>query len=126
MYKVEVDSVDAYAFKAKSGGFELLIDAKGSAMSPLDVFLASLGSCIGVYIRKYAEGAKLALKDYSISLQAEFTKEPPICFKEINVSVDLKGAQLDERRKEAIIGFIRNCPVHNTLKLNPEVKVKLI
>jgi len=127
MYRVEVKHIKDYAFQAKSGGQEFSIDAKAKdGISPPDVLLASLGSCLGVYIRKYAEGAKLALENFSITVEAEFSKEPPMCFKMINVSLDLKGAALDERRKSALLEFIKNCPVHNTLKGNPAVEVKII
>lgn len=39
---------------------------------------------------------------------------------------DLKGAVLDERRRKALLEFVKNCPVHNTLKVNPLVDIKLV
>ncbi len=89
------------------------------------MLLASLGSCIGVYIRKYFEGAAGSLREFSIGLEAEFRKEKPVCFSLINVSIDLKGTDLDQRRKQAFLAFIRNCPVHNTLKANPSIEFKI-
>jgi uncharacterized OsmC-like protein len=102
------------------------VDTKGQGVTPPDTLLASLGACVGVYVRKYAEGAKLEIRDFSISVEAEFTKEPPVRFGNISVCVDLKGIALDERRQEALLAFIKNCPVHNTLKNNPQIEVKLV
>ena len=127
MYKIDITHSKDYLFEVKSAGFEFEIDAKGkTGVTPPDVLLASVGSCLGVYIRKYAEGAKLDLSGFKIGVEAEFAKEPPLSFKLINVTIDLKGAKLDERRQKALLEFIKNCPVHNTLKANPEVGIKLI
>ncbi|MFH1753967.1 MAG: hypothetical protein ABH875_07265 [Candidatus Omnitrophota bacterium] len=40
-------------------------------------------------------------------------------------SIDLKGSQLDDRRKKAFMEFIENCPVHNTLKANPDISFRI-
>ena len=78
-----------------------------------------------MYIRKYVEGAKITLNDFTVTAEAEFSKEPPFCFREIKVALDLKGALLDERRKQALLDFIKNCPVHNTLKVSPHIDVAI-
>lgn len=123
MYCVEINHIQDFTFKAKAQDQELIIDTKGKGISPPDVLLASLGSCIGVYIRKYAEGAKLNLANFTVTVKAEFSKTAPVAFQFISVSVDLKGSDLDERRRKALSEFIKNCPVHNTLKGNPTVEI---
>lgn len=126
MYKVEIANSSGYLFKVKAREYEFSVDMKGAqGVTPPDTLLASLGSCVGVYIRKYAEGAKLALAEFNISVEADYDQASPLCFRKINLSVDLKGAGLDERRLKAMLGFIRNCPVHNTLKNNPEIEIKI-
>jgi uncharacterized OsmC-like protein len=123
MYKVDLLNKGEYAFNVKSKDYEFLIDIKGNGVTPPDALLASIGSCIGVYIRKYAEGTSLDIKDFDISVQAEFTKDAPIRFARIDVTIDLKGADIDDRRKTALLEFIKNCPVHNTVKSGPETIV---
>jgi uncharacterized OsmC-like protein len=126
MYKIEVLHKEDFSFAVSSGSHAFEIDAKGkSGMTPPDVLLASLGSCIGVYTRKYAEGAKLDLSGFRIYVEAEFAKEPPISFRSINVTLELKGNVLDEGRKKALVEFIKNCPVHNTLKGSPHVEIRI-
>lgn len=127
MYKVQVTHKKDFIFLVKSGNHEVTIDAKGEeGLSPPDALLASFGSCLGVYIRKYAAGAKLPLESFNISVEADFSKETPVRFKIINAVVDLKNSGLDERRKNALTEFIKNCPVHNTLKGNPQVELKIL
>ncbi len=125
MYHVDIANAGDYSFKVKSKDYEFLVDTKGKGMTPPDALLASLGTCIGVYLRKYAEGAKLALPEFQISVDADFSGEGIVCFRKIDVKIGLKGAQLDERRIKAMHEFIKNCPVHNTLKQNPEIEIKL-
>lgn len=125
MYHVDIDNTGDYYFKVKSRDYEFSVDTKGKGVTPPDALLASVGTCIGVYLREYAEGARLALPAFSIKVDADFSKEAPVCFRKINVQIDLKGLQLDERRMKAMGEFIKNCPVHNTLKQNPEIEIKL-
>ena len=97
-------------------------------MTPPDTLLAALGSCIGVYIRKYAEGARLDLEKFKITVEAELSnpKDVPFCFREIRVLLDFEGVQMEERRRKALLEFIKNCPVHNTLKANPLVEIRVV
>lgn len=125
MYSVEVSNNGDYFFNVKSKDYQCAIDIKGKGMTPPDVLLAALGSCIGVYVRKYAQGANLQLDAFAIKVSAEFSKEPPVAFKAINVTIDLQKTKLDERRKIALLEFVRNCPVHNTLKASPQVEIAL-
>jgi uncharacterized OsmC-like protein len=125
MYKVEIIHKQDLAFTVKSGQSEFLIDAQGQGLTPLDALLAGLGSCIGVYIRKYAQGAKLDLKDFKVNVSAQLSPAP-FSFKQIDVWIELNAAGLDERRQIALLEFIKNCPAHNTLKGNPVIDFKLI
>jgi len=125
MYRVDVINKGGFSFSAKSKDYELLVDTKGNGMTPPDCLLAALGTCIGVYLRKYAEGAKLALGQFSVAVSADFSNEKPVSFRQINIAVDLKGLELDERRRQSVLEFIKNCPVHNTLKAAPEININL-
>ncbi|MDD5128783.1 MAG: OsmC family protein [Candidatus Omnitrophica bacterium] len=126
MYRVEVTHNRDMAFSAKAGEGEFSIDAKGKGLTPLDALLAGLGSCIGVYIRKYAEGSKLQLENFKVNVSAELSKESPFSFRYISVEIDLKPGLIDERRQKALLEFVKNCPAHNTLKSNPAIEFKLI
>ncbi|MCX5693985.1 MAG: OsmC family protein [Candidatus Omnitrophica bacterium] len=126
MYNVEITHNQDLAFTAKSGQGEFVIDAQGQGITPLDALLAGLGSCIGVYIRKYAQGAKLDLKNFKINVSGDLGSQSPFSFKLINVQLDLRNAGLDDRRQRALLEFIKNCPAHNTLKGNPVIEFKLL
>lgn len=126
MYKAEIENNGGMLFKVKSKGYEFVIDAEGKAITPPDALLAALGACVGVYIRKYAEGARLDIKNFKVSVEAAFEPDKPMRFKTIRVSIDLGDVALDDRRKKALIDFAANCPVHNTLKCSPQVVIAVI
>lgn len=123
MYKVEVLNDGGSAFMAKTKDCEFVIDTNGSGVTPPDALLASLGSCVGVYIRKYADGAKINVGNFKVTVESDLGKEAPFRFKTIKVNVELGTLALDDRRKKALLDFIKNCPVHNTLKSAPAVDI---
>jgi len=126
MYKVDVSCMAGNTFSVSSGTAKMTIDiAEKDNLGPLPALLAALGSCIGVYLRRYADNLKLPIGEFSVSVEAELIKEPPTGFRKISVSVDLKGAQLDEQKMAGLARFIKNCPVHNTLHGNPEIDFKI-
>ena len=122
-YHVEVANKGAFAFDVISKDYTFRVDIKGNGVTPPDALLGSLGSCIGVYVRKYCDGARIPLGEFSVTVDAEFTDAAPVCFRSIRAYVDLKGLVLDERRSAALQEFIKNCPVHNTLHANPSVEI---
>lgn len=124
MYSVEITNTKDYLFNIKSKDYEFNVDTKGAGVTPPDALLASVGSCLGVYMRKYAEGANIELGPFTIKAEAEFSKDP-VCFRKINIKIDLKGFKMNERRIKAMLAFVKNCPVHNTLKSNPEVEIEI-
>ena len=132
MYKIEITHNQDLVFTVKAGMSEFIIDAQGQGssldpgrgMTPLDVLLAGLGACIGVYIRKYAGGSKLDLKNFKINVSAQLCSQSPFSFKQIDVQIDLKDSGLDDRRQRALLEFIKHCPAHNTLKGNPVIEFK--
>jgi len=125
-YHVDVVNSGSSSFEVKSKDGQFTVDTDGKGMTPPDTLLAGLGTCFGVYVRKYCEGAKIPLNGFSISVDADFAKERPVCFRQIRISVDLLGVTLDERRKASLLEFVKNCPVHNTLKNNPDVAVNIL
>lgn len=127
MYHVDVSNQEGYVFTVKSKDYEFKSDMNGAqGIKPPEALLASLGTCIGVYVRKYAEGGKLSIPELSISVDADYDKDKPLRFRKITVAVDLKGVALEERRLAALRDFIKNCPVHNTLKAVPEIDIEII
>ncbi len=125
MYHVDVNCKEGSVFDVTSGEAKMTIDSTGNNMSPLHTLLAALGSCVGVYLRRYADNLKLPIKEFSVCIESDLVKDNTPGFRWINVSIDLKGAPLDDAKKEGLMRFIQNCPAHNTLRGNTEIDFNL-
>ncbi len=87
--------------------------------------MASLGSCIGVYIRKYLDGVKIESDKFTVEVESEFAKERPISFKEIRVRINLEDMDIDEKRKKSLLHFVKNCPIHGTISSKPTIDIDI-
>jgi putative redox protein len=125
MYQVLLTNEGTSQFKVKAKNYEFTIDTKGGGVTPPDALLASLASCIGVYTRKYAEGRNLELGHFTIEAHGELSHENPVCFRNIEITVAFKNKIQDVKLEESLLRFVHNCPIHNTLKNNPEVHIIL-
>jgi putative redox protein len=125
MYRVEIDNKQGNVFKVKAGKNEFEIEPLSENLSPGEVLLASLGSCMGFFTRRYLENAGIPAQGFSLVLEADFSKETPMRFKKIQAVLDLKDTRLDPARKDALLRFVENCPVQSTLKGNPTITLEL-
>jgi uncharacterized OsmC-like protein len=125
MYKVDISCKEGSVFDVTSGEAKVTIDMTEKNLGPLPTLLAALGSCMGTFLRRYADNMKLPIKEFSVSVESDLVKENPMGFRYISVSIDLKGAKLDDTKRDGLMRFIGNCPVGNTLRGNPEINVVL-
>jgi uncharacterized OsmC-like protein len=101
------------------------IEAGGSdaAPTPVELFVASLASCVAHYARRYL--ARHGLPADGLSVAAEFTMaERPARVGQVQVSIDVPHGVPDERR-DALLAVASHCTVHNSLEDPPEVRIEL-
>ncbi len=125
-YGVEISNKGGSEFFVTSKDGAFTIDTEGKEITPLDSMLAALGACMGYYIRRFARTANIQLDMFSVKVESDLAKDKGYYFKNIAVDIDLKGALIDDVKKRALVEFVKNCPVHNTLKNNPDIDVTLL
>jgi putative redox protein len=111
-------------FPGTSNGF--VIDAAKAAPagpSPLDVFLASLAACIGVYAKRYLAMHKIEFKKLAVAGTADLISESPVRLSNIRLDVSTDARIAD---KDTFMRFIHNCPIHNTLIHTKDASISLI
>jgi len=127
MYSVNIRSERQSEFKVRSENQEFTIDSEGEkGITPPATLLAALGSCVGVYIRKYCKNTSFDIKEFNVTVEAELSADKPVRFTKIYVKINITGGQIDEMRKKSILSFVKNCPVHNTLKLATDIETEII
>ena len=117
-------------FIAHAGRHQVVIDQpieKGGndeGMNPLEIFLVALGACAGVYAKSYCKNARIDASNLQISVSSDLSPDAPKRFKDIKVRIDL--GQNPGERQNALLNFVKNCPVHNTLVGKPSVEFEII
>lgn len=127
--KVQVKYQEGEKFIAQVKSHQIVVDQpkeKGGTdmgMNPLEIFLSSLGSCVAVYAKRYCQGAKIDISGLAIEVESELSQDKPIRFKDIKVKINLSQDIGD--KKESLIRFVRNCPIHNSITGQPNIEIGL-
>ena len=127
--EVVVDYKGNMGFNAVCGEHAIAIDlpeadgGKNKAANPPQLFLASLASCVGVYVAKYCENAGIDTNGMKIGISAEKAQNPAR-LADIKINVDLPNAELGKRRN-AVMAVAKKCLIHSTIESAPEVAIEL-
>jgi len=96
----------------------------GSAPSPFDLFLASIGTCTGYYVMSFCQKNKIPTEN--ITLTARFQRNPGTHLVE-NVRIDIRvPKEFPEKYKNAIVKAADICTVKRNLHDPPTIKIKLV
>jgi len=94
---------------------------EGSASSPFDLFLASIGTCAGIYVKGFCDQRGLSSDGIKIIQHMNFNPETRLIDKidlEIQVPKDFP-----EKYKEAVINSANLCTVKKHLQNPPKFEV---
>ena len=93
-----------------------------SAPAPFDLFLASIGTCVGIYVLSFCEMRGIPTDDITISLSFNRNKEKGLIDK-IDIMINLPE-DFPEKYKNAVILSAEQCAVKKHLKNPPEFEIK--
>lgn len=97
---------------------------QADGLSPSDLLLASLGTCIAISMRMAAQQMQLALGELTLTSHATKALDPPNRFSLLQVEVDLALALTTEQAEELIRRTKALCTISNTLGAAVELKLK--
>jgi putative redox protein len=92
-----------------------------SAPAPFDLFLASIGTCAGIYVKSFCDKRQIPTDGIRIIQTMEFDEEKrlPSIFK---LDIQLP-AGFPDKYKETVINAAELCLVKKTINSRPEFKV---
>jgi putative redox protein len=94
---------------------------ENSAPSPFDLFLASIGTCAGIYVKSFCDNRKIPTDKIRIIQTAEYDKQSGL---PKNITIDIKlPPDFPEMYKEAVIKSAELCKVKKTIANPPEFSV---
>jgi uncharacterized OsmC-like protein len=116
-------------FESKLGNHNVVIDvpyAMGGGdrgPTPPQLFIASLGSCVGAFVANYCEPKGINTSDMTIDISFDKV-ENPTRLVNLKVAVNLPYGECQNREK-ALLRVAEHCPVHETINMLDEIEIKI-
>ena len=92
--------------------------------TPVELFVTSLGACVGFYAERYLHNHELDANGLKIEASFEMSRDRPARVGSIEIRVLLPDG-FPAERAEALQAVMRRCTVHNSLLAPPEVRIRL-
>lgn len=97
------------------------LGGENSAPTPFDLFLASIGTCAGIYIKSFCDNRNVSSENIRIIQTAEFDPDSGL---PVNIEINIKlPSDFPERYKDAVIKAASLCKVKKTIADPPVFKV---
>jgi ribosomal protein S12 methylthiotransferase accessory factor len=92
-----------------------------TAPAPFDLFLASIGTCAGIYVKSFCDRRGISSEGISIMQTLEFDAEKKVP-SAIRLEIKLP-ASFPEKYKDAVINAADLCLVKKTIANQPEFEI---
>lgn len=106
-------------FESKLGAHSIIIDVPASmggkdrGPTPPEIFVASLGSCVGAFVAQYCGRSGIDASDMTVDVTFD-KMDNPTRLVNLKVRVDLPHGKCADRQA-AIQRVAEHCPVHETI-----------
>lgn len=125
---MNVEYTGGMRFDAKTRSHTIVVDqpkeggGKDEGPTPPELFIASLGTCIGVYALWFCQKRKIPYEGMKININWSKSTTPPARIDLIEAKITLpKGCP--EEHKIHFIESVGKCLVHNSITQAPEMKI---
>lgn len=105
-------------------GLRVVTDQDGSAPSPFDLFLASIGTCAGIYVARFCRQRGVPTDGIRIEQHGR-ADEASGLIRQIDLDVVLP-AGFPERYRDAVVRAASMCTVKKHLSSPPTIEVRAV
>ncbi len=95
----------------------------GTAASPFDLFIVSMGTCVGYYIKAFCDERSIPTDNIKITQSLEWDRINHLVVN-VNINISLPD-EFPAKYRDAIISAANLCTVKRHLLNPPQVKVQL-
>jgi len=95
----------------------------GSAPAPFTLFLASIGTCAGIYVKSFCDQRNISTEEIFITQKMNYNYKTRL-IDQIELKLHLPGS-FPEKYKPAVINAVNLCAVKEHLNNPPEIDVKI-
>lgn len=96
---------------------------EGSAPAPFTLFLASIGTCAGIYVKSFCDQRNIPTDDIYLTQKMNYNYKSRL-IDDIEIKVHLPK-DFPEKYKKAVINAANLCAVKEHLKTPPQIEVKI-
>jgi putative redox protein len=128
--RVDVTYFGGESYAVATRGHTLLTDqpqAAGgadAAMTPTELFVASLSSCVAFYAGRYLARHGLNRNGLHVSTAFTTATDRPARVDKVKLTIRVPG-DIPPSREAALLAVASHCTVHNTLRQPPDVAIEL-
>ena len=126
LHRLTVQHVRGDEFVMRLRAHELHTDQPDTdrALSPVELFVASLATCVAHYSGTYLRRHDLSQQGHTVHAEYEMATDRPARVARMRVTVEV-GVPLTPRQRTALQAVANHCTVHNTLRQPPEVEIRI-
>lgn len=90
---------------------------KNSAPSPFELYLASIGTCAGIYVKSFCDNRNIPAENIKIIQTMDYNKETGL---PVKISLDIKlPPDFPEKYRASVISVAELCKVKKSIKNPP-------
>lgn len=94
---------------------------KNSAPSPFELYLASIGTCAGIYVKSFCDNRQIPTDNIKIVQTVEYDKESGL---PVNILIDIQlPPDFPEKYKASVIHVAELCKVKKSINKPPEFRI---
>ena len=118
-----------YRFDVTSRGHTVITDqltedgGSDAGMTPVELFIASLSTCVGYFVGRYCARHHIATDRLAIDVDWDYAEQPHRVG-EIRLRLILP-TDLTEEQQQALLKVAQGCTVHRSLTIPPNVEIEL-
>ena len=91
-----------------------------SAPSPFDLFLASIGTCAGIYVKSFCDNRQIPTDKIKVVQTTTFDKETGL---PVDISIDIKlPPDFPEKYRDSVVSVAELCKVKKSIAKPPVFK----
>jgi uncharacterized OsmC-like protein len=127
--KMTVEFRGGSRFDITSGSHTLVADqpvedgGQDAGMSPVELFVGSLASCVGYFVGRYCARHKIACEGFTVDAEWSYAEQPHRVGS-VSMRVNLP-AQLTDEQRERLLKVAHGCTVHQSLAVPTAVDISL-
>ncbi len=95
-----------------------------AGMTPVELFVASLGTCVGYFVARYCARHQISSEGLSIELDWDYAEQPHRVG-EIRLRL-MFPADIPVAQQQALLMVAQGCTVHRSLTMPPKIEIELV